>query len=112
MPARSRQRPDLAGAHEALLLDVLAGRVGRHPGSPQGLDERRALVLLHGLATTRCAASDGTVPTDVRARSERCGRLMRARLIGLIAQLLLLAALAATVGLGARRLGRRSLRRR
>ena len=43
-----RQRPDLAGAHEALLLDVLARRVGRLAGSPQGPHERLALVLPHG----------------------------------------------------------------
>ena len=53
MPARTRQRPDLAGAHEALLLDELAGGVRRHAGSLQGLDERSALVLLHGWARRR-----------------------------------------------------------
>ena len=51
MPASTRQRPDLAGAHEALLLDELAGGVRRHAGSLQGLDERCALVLLHGFST-------------------------------------------------------------
>ena len=51
MPARPRQGPDLSGAHEALLLDELAGGVRRHAGSLQGLDERSALVLLHGRST-------------------------------------------------------------
>ena len=49
-----RERPDLPGTHEALLLDVLARVVGCLPGSPQGLVERASLVLLHGLATNRC----------------------------------------------------------
>jgi hypothetical protein len=44
----TRKVHDLAGAHQALLLDELARGVRRHPGSLQRLDERRALVLLHG----------------------------------------------------------------
>ena len=51
MPARSASARISAGAHEALLLDELAGGVGRLAGSLQGLDERSALVLLHGCST-------------------------------------------------------------
>ena len=46
----TRQGPNLCRAHEALLLDELAGSVRRHAGSPEGRHERRALVLLHGRA--------------------------------------------------------------
>ena len=44
----TRQGPNLAGAHEALLLDELARGIRRHAGSLERLDERSALVLLHG----------------------------------------------------------------
>ena len=42
-----RQGPDLAGGHEALLLDELAGRVRRHSRAPQRPVERHAVVLAH-----------------------------------------------------------------
>ena len=51
MPASHRQRPDLSGEHEALLLDELAGGVRRHAGSLESLDERSPLVLPHGRST-------------------------------------------------------------
>ena len=114
----ARQRPDLAGAHEALLLDELAGGVRRHAGSPQGLDERSALVLLHGRSTRTQLTIPARTPDTL---SPYCPRYPRTRrrpigsrqvtggtvrtvqagpVTGLIAQVLLLAALAATVGLG------------
>ena len=43
----NRQRPDLARAHEALLLDEFAGGVRGHACSTERLDERSAIVLLH-----------------------------------------------------------------
>jgi hypothetical protein len=43
-----REIADLAGAHEALLLHVLARRVRALAGAPQRLHEAVALVLLHG----------------------------------------------------------------
>jgi len=49
-----RERPNLPGTHEALLLDPLARVVGRLPGPPQGMVERASLVLRHRLATNRC----------------------------------------------------------
>ena len=48
-----RQSKNLPGRHEALLLDELAGGVRRHARSLQCLDERSALVLLHGCSTPR-----------------------------------------------------------
>jgi hypothetical protein len=42
-----RQRPDFAGAHEALLFDELAGRERRDSGPLEGTHEGSALVLLH-----------------------------------------------------------------
>ena len=53
-----REVPDLAGGHEALLPDELAGGVRRRAGALQGLLERRAVVLPH---------RDG--PNAVRKRS-------------------------------------------
>jgi hypothetical protein len=50
-----RQRPDLAGAHEALLADVLARVVSRTLGLPQGPGGRRGLLLSHARATIRNA---------------------------------------------------------
>jgi hypothetical protein len=44
----NRQRPDLAGGHEALLPDELAGGVRRHPRVLKRPVERRAVVLPHG----------------------------------------------------------------
>src|SRR5207248_1953617 len=38
----TRQCPNLSGAHEALLLDELAGRIRRHARSPERLEERSA----------------------------------------------------------------------
>jgi hypothetical protein len=43
-----RQGPDLAGGHEALLPDKLAGGVRRHARAVQGPVERRAVILPHG----------------------------------------------------------------
>src|SRR6476620_4437108 len=47
-PGLTRQRQNLAGAHEALLLDELAGRLRRHAPWPEAPEERSAIVLLHG----------------------------------------------------------------
>src|SRR5581483_9222201 len=47
------ERANLAGAHEALLLDVVARLVGRLARAPQRLDERTALVLPHEAVTNR-----------------------------------------------------------
>ena len=100
-----RQRADLPGAHEALLLDVLARGVGRLPGSLQGLDERNALVLPHDRSPRPAVRKNRFTPSTVPSfrMFEYRGTLRSAQggpLIGLAAQVLLLAALAATVGLG------------
>ena len=55
-----RQRPDLAGGHEAFLADELAGGVRRHARAVQRPLERRAVVLSHGR---------GDEPNAVRKRS-------------------------------------------
>ena len=98
MPARSASTRISPARMKLSCSTYSPGVVGRLPGSPQRLDERIALVLLHGLATNRC-----TTPTVVRygcsSAEQRCGRLA-GPLTGLGAQLLLLAALAQTVGLG------------
>ena len=110
-----RQRPDLCGAHEALLLDELARGVRRHAGSLQGLNERSALVLFHGRSTRTQLTIFGLTLSPDRAmnREHRVSRSPHVRhehggtvravqagpVTGLIAQVLLLAALAGTVGL-------------
>ena len=105
------ERPDLPRAHETLLLDVLAGLVGRLMGSPQRLDERTTLVLPHGLVDKPMHDSDRTFPwmfergatlrmfergarwrSDAEGGSRPAARARR--------PLLLLAVLARTVGLG------------
>ena len=110
--------PDLAGAHEALLLDEFAGGERRHASSLQGLGERSALVLFHccftvtafgrEIRTALCPVlPQGRVNTEEvceRSRPRGNGGTVRTAqagpLTGLIAQVLLLAALAETVGLG------------
>src|SRR5215216_1866472 len=64
------QGPDLAGGHEALLPDELAGSVRRHARAVQRPVERRAVVLPHGraLVGTRLTAR-GDEPNAVRKRS-------------------------------------------
>ena len=109
----ARQGPDLPGAHEALLPDELAGGVRRHAGSPQGLrrtDARSScfMAVPAHAGGGRRGNPDRSVPRTApgaherggrcaRFRSnaeERCDRLTPARSTGLIAQVLLLAALA------------------
>ena len=75
------------------------GVVGRLARSPQRLDEWIALVLPHGLATNRCTHGPPYFVFGCSSAEQRCGRLA-GPLAGLGAQLLLLAALAQTVGLG------------
>ncbi len=80
----ARQGPNLAGAHEALLLDELAGGIRRHAGSLEGPDERRALVLPHGCPTAdtepsprRSAGAAGTSRSRRAGCHPRPGRLAR-----------------------------------
>ena len=72
------QVPDLRGAHEALLLDELAGRVGGRAGPLQGPDERSTVVLVHGRSARRrtgapCLPYLSHVATNTEARCTRFG---------------------------------------
>ena len=106
------QRPDLAGAHEALLVDVLARGVRRLLRSPEGLEVGRGRVLAHiSTACGRTARARGAAVNDPKRdvhgtslhMAEYDGTLRTVH-VGLavvpIVQLLMLMALAATVGLG------------
>ena len=68
-----RERPDLPRAHEALLLDVLAGVVGRLPGSPQGLGRTDRARPASRPRHKPMHGTHGTSLTDVRARSNAAG---------------------------------------
>ena len=104
----SRECQDLGRAHEALLLDVLAGAESRLLGSPQGFDDRTALVLTHGLSTNRrmsgtvvsfgCSGRGATLRAGQRPLPDLGKQL--GPLAGLAGALLLLTVLARTVGIG------------
>src|SRR4029079_3582374 len=72
------QVSNLSCAHEALLLDELTGRVGGHARPLQGPDERRTVVLVHGLSSRRrtgapCLPYLSLVATNTEARCKRFG---------------------------------------
>ena len=104
----SREGQDLGPAHEALLLDVLAGAESRLLGSPQGFGDRAALVLAHGLSTNRrmsgtvvcfgCSGRGATLRAGQRPLPDLGKQL--GPLAGLAGALLLLTVLARTVGIG------------
>ena len=94
-----RQGPDLARAHEALLPDELAGGVRRHARAVQCPVERRAIVLPHPPILANCR---GPPCVRSRRRTHDFGEQTQAGpATGLLAQLLVLSALAETTGLGA-----------
>src|SRR3954451_1810673 len=109
-----RQRSNLAGAHEALLVDELAGGIRRRARLAEGRDERSAFVLLHGPPPDKAPrggrigsalTSFVDMESNYAAAAAACGESPRHRvavaaapLTGLVAQVLLIAALAVIVG--------------
>lgn len=64
----TRQRPNFTGAHEALLFDVLAGRIRADSRPLEGTDEGGALVLLH--PEDASPPGDASLPGSIGLRSE------------------------------------------